>query len=144
MEKSRADKTLGLTLIELLLVISIIMILGTFSSVFYSNLLSRNAVSNTAEQLVGQLRKAQIYTMEGKGNDSWGVRIEPSQIVLFAGSTSAFDEVFSVNQNISVTGFTQVLFTKPSGMPDSTPTITVSGNNNTETITVNSEGMINK
>ena len=144
MEKSRADKTLGLTLIELLLVISIIMILGTFSSVFYSNLLSRNAVSNTAEQLVGQLRKAQIYTMEGKGNDSWGVRIEPSQIVLFAGSTSAFDEVFSVNQNISVTGFTQVLFTKPSGMPDSTPTITVSGNNNTETITVNSEGMISK
>ena len=144
MEKSRADKTLGLTLIELLLVISIIMILGTFSSVFYSNLLSRNAVSNTAEQLVGQLRKAQIYTMEGKGNDSWGVRIEPSQIVLFAGSTSAFDEVFSVNQNISVTGFTQVLFSKPSGIPDSTPTITVSGNNNTETITVNSEGMINK
>ena len=144
MEKSRADKTLGLTLIELLLVISIIMILGTFSSVFYSNLLSRNAVSNTAEQLVGQLRKAQIYTMEGKGNDSWGVRIEPSQIVLFAGSTSAFDEVFSVNQNISVTGFTQVLFSKPSGIPDSTPTITVSGNNNTETITVNSEGMISK
>src|SRR3989338_10821570 len=110
-------KSSGFTLIELLLVISMISIIGTFSVVFFSRFLTQNAVANTQDQLIGQLRKAQVYAMMGRQNSAWSINYSSNTITLyigttFAGHNTAFDEKFTVNSNISVSGITDVNFAK--------------------------------
>ena len=134
----------GFSLIELILVVAIVLTLGVLSSVFYSRFLNQNSVANVSDQFASQLRKAQTYAMAGKQNTSWGVKYATGTITLFASSSNAFDETFSVNTNIAVGGFSQVIFSKATGMPDSTPTITISGGGNTKTVSVNSQGAVTR
>ena len=141
-------KSEGFTLIELLLVISIVLIIGTFSVVVFSRFLTQNAVANTQDQLIGQLRKAQIYAMMGKQNDSWGVRFGSNTITLFKGPSyalrnTAFDETFSENANIS-TNFTEIFFIKTTGLPSITGTYTITGNDSSKQVIVNSQGVTSR
>jgi len=132
----------GFSLIELILVVAIVLTLGVLSSVFYSRFLNQNSVANVSDQFASQLRKAQTYAMAGKQNSSWGVKYTAGTITLFASSSGAFDETFSVNGNIGVSGFSQVIFAKTTGIPDLTPTITISGGGNTKIVSVNSQGAV--
>ncbi len=139
----------GFTLIELLLVISIVLIIGTFSVIFYSRFLTQNAVANTQDQLIGQLRKAQVYAMMGRQNDNWGVNFGSNKITLFkgpsyAGRTAAFDETFSENANISIPVFSEIVFTKTTGLPSTTGTYTITGNDSSKQVTVNSQGVASR
>ena len=136
-------KKQAFSLIELILVVIIVLSLGVLSTAFYSRFLNQNSVSNVSDQLVSQLRKAQVYAMSGKQNSSWGVKYSSSTITLFSSSSSAFDETFNVN-NITIGGFSQVVFAKTTGIPDSTPTITISGGGNTQNVSVNSQGTVSR
>lgn len=139
----------GFTLIELLLVIAITLLLGTFSVVFFSRFLTQNAVSNTQDRLVGQLRKAQLYAMVGRQNGSWGVRFGSNQITLFQGNSyatrvGAFDETFSENDTISIFGFSEVVFSKTTGLPSTTGTYTITGSDTTKQVSVNAQGVVSR
>jgi len=139
----------GFTLIELIIVIALISILGFLSTGFYSRFYNQNAVSTVTDELTQEFRKAQIYAMMGKQNGNWGVHNNTTSIVLFQGSTftgrnTAFDETFAVNSNIIITGLTDLIFSRMTGTPSATPTIIISSANNTRTITVNSQGVVNR
>jgi len=136
----------GLTIIELLLVIAIVSIIGLMSASFYSRFLNQNTVENTVNQLVGSFRKAQIYSMMGKQNNTWGVRYteSPKKITLYLSENSGFDETFSVNNNITISGFTDISFARITGLPSAAPTITITGGNNNKIITINSQGVVSK
>lgn len=134
----------GFTFIELITVVAIVLTLGVISSVFYINFFNQNAVLNTTDQLVGELRKAQIYAMSGRQNTNWGVKVGSNKITLFATSSATFDESFTVNQNISFGAFSQVVFTKTTGLPDATQSITVSNGTNFKTVTVNAQGVTSR
>ena len=82
-------KAKGFTLIELLLVISIVFVIGTFSAIFFSRFLTQNAVLNTQDQLIGQLRKAQVYAMMGRQNSAWSINYSSNTITLYIGTTFA-------------------------------------------------------
>lgn len=133
----------GLTIIELLLVVSIILTLGVMSISFHSRFVLQNALSNTENQLLGSFRKAQIYSMMGRRNGTWGVKYSSlnNKITLYLTGNSAFDENFSVNNNISINGFTDISFAKTTGQASQTSTITITGLNTAKTITVNSQGV---
>ncbi len=146
MQKNTAH---GLTLIELLLVISIILIIGTFSVIFFSRFLTQNAVANTQDQLIGELRKAQVYAMMGRQNGNWGVRFGSNKITLFQGNSyalrnTAFDESFSENATISISGFSEIVFTKTTGLPSTFATYTIIGNDSLKQVTVNSQGVTSR
>lgn len=139
----------GFTLIELIIVIALISILGFLSTGFYSRFYNQNAVSTVTDELTQEFRKAQIYAMTGKQNGNWGVHNNITSIILFQGSAfagrnTAFDETFSVNSNISISGLTDLIFSRMTGTPSATPTIIISSANNTRTITVNSQGVVNR
>src|SRR3989338_6563745 len=141
-------KAKGFTLIELLLVISIVFVICTFSAIFFSRFLTQNAVLNTQDQLIGQLRKAQIYAMMGRQNGNWGVNFGSNTITLFQGNSFAlrniaFDEKFSENANIS-SNFTEIVFTKTTGLHSTTGTYTIIGNDSSKQFSVNSQGIISK
>lgn len=146
MQRGRAR---GFTLIELLLVISIVLIIGTFSAVFYTRFLTQNAVSDTQDQLIGQLRKAQIYSMMGKQNGAWGVKYSSvtKKITLYLTGNSAFDENFTTNNNVIINGFSDLSFTRITGLPPggSYPlTYTIIGNGLSKQVIVNSQGVISR
>lgn len=142
----------GITFIELLLVVSIILILSALSIPFSSRLLTRNAVDNTSDQLINSIRKAQIYAMMGKQNSSWGVNYSSNTITLYKGSSFAtrdtsLDETFNVNTNISVsfsTPSTDINLTRVSGLPNIQPTITISEGNKSDIFSINSQGVVSK
>lgn len=134
---------------ELILTVSIISIIALLSASFYSRFILQNAVNNTVDQLAGSLRKAQIYSMTGRYDSSWGVHAGNSTLTLFKGTTyasrdSAFDETFSLNPNVTIANFTEVSFTKITGIPSAAPTVTITGNNTTKIIQINSYGIVSK
>jgi len=135
--------TRGITIIELLLVVAIILTLGLMSASFYSRFLTQNAVGNTQNQLVNSFRKAQTYSMMGKQNGVWGVRYASNQITLYLTGDSSFDESFDVNNTVTVTTF-DIAFAKITGLPSSTGDIAITGGNNTKIVTINSQGVASK
>lgn len=145
----RKHQLYGFTLIELLLTIVIITVIGSFSVVFFSRFLTQNAVANTQDQLIGQLRKAQLYAMMGRQNGNWGVAVAAGKIILFQGNTyatrnTAFDETFSVNSNITISGFSEILFSKMTGLPNTSGTYTVNGSGSSKQVIVNSQGVASR
>src|SRR3972149_8599529 len=139
-------KNKGFTLIELILVVAIVSFIAVLSSPFYARFLVQNAVDNTTDQLTGSLRKGQVYSMMGKQGSPWSVNFSSNTITLykgisFASRDTSFDEKFSVNSNVSLSGITDVAFARFTGSPTpSTSSITVSSGNNSKNITINSQG----
>lgn len=134
----------GFTYIEQLLIGALIVILGSLSGVYYSRFLLQGAVLNTADQLVSQLRKAQNYALTGKADSSWGVKQESGALVLFATRSAQFDETFTLNPNVELSGFSQIVFQKVTGLPTATPTIAITGGGNSASVTINSWGVVNR
>ena len=64
----------GVTLIELLLVISIFLIVGVTSGSIASNFLVRNNLQNKVNEVVSTLRVAQLNSISSKGVNSLGVK----------------------------------------------------------------------
>lgn len=145
MTKSERDNNQnGVTLIELILSIVIISTLALLSVSFYSRFFTQNAVDNANNQLVGSLRKAQIYSMMGKQNGTWGVKYASNKITLYLVGNSAFDENYSVNNNITVSNFSDISFAKSTGLPSSVAIITINSGSNTKIVTINSQGVVSK
>ena len=135
------------TLTELLLTIAIIIIISTFTVAFYGRFLTQNAVQDTVDRLVGNTRKAQLYAMSSKWGSNWGVNISGHTMTFYRGTSfgtkvTGFDEVFTINSNVTVSGIGDLNFARVTGLPSATSTVTISDlNNNSKTVTVNSQGV---
>jgi len=137
----------GFTIIELILVVSIISILAVVTSSVGSSFLVRNATKNVTQQLISDLRIAQLNSVSGKGDSSWGVKVGSNQLILFKGSSFAsrdqsLDEVASIPSSININD-SEVVFQKLVG--DSLPTTITVANNVGESIniSVNEAGSVN-
>jgi prepilin-type N-terminal cleavage/methylation domain-containing protein len=145
-----SDRSLqyGFTLIELLLVIALVLIISIPASSFYTRFINQMAVRDAREGLVGMFQEAQALSLSGKKNSSWGVRYEPSEIVLFRGDSfqdrdPAFDQTLDINSNVNISGFQETVFSRSSGHPDQAhPSIMIYWGNDQESFSLNSEGAI--
>ncbi len=139
----------GFTLIEILLTMSLVAIVGLLSAPFYGRFIVSQEVGVALDELEGSLRKAQAYAMVGKNDARWGVSVDADRITLFQGDSyvgrnAAFDEVYDIQGGVVITGVGEVIFSRVTGRPDTTPTVTVSGNGVTEIFVMNSEGVLEK
>ncbi len=139
----------GFTLAEMLLVVTIIVILSLIGTPLFSRLIMQTSVTRTAEQIVATMRKAQSYAMSDKQNSNWGVTYTGGNMVLFSGTTyatrtAAFDETTALNPNIAITGFTETVFLKPTGNVAAPVTINLTEPERSETITVNTQGVVSR
>ena len=138
----------GYTLIEILLVIAIVLAVGFLSLAFPTRMLRQAQVSDTAEQLRGALNKARTYALSGKADSAWGVHYGNSTITFFkgenyAGRDQALDEETAFNENVSLSGFSEVVFEQPDGRPNRTLSeIKIYRDNAEETFSLNSEGVL--
>lgn len=131
------------TLIELFLVIVIIAILATASAPFYSRFVLQVETANTADSLASTLRKAQSYAMAGKNDSTWTVEIAGGQIRLLQDTGSVMFDHYTLNSNITITGFSAVTFAKTTGIPSQAPTVNISGAGSSRDVSVNAAGVVN-
>lgn len=136
----------GLTLIELLLVIAIILILSAATTPFLSQFLLRHNYSSTVNNLLSTIRKAQSYSLSGKNNTLWGVCLNGNNIRLFTGSCNSptFSQDVSYPANITISGLSATTFSLLRGEPNTAQTISVTSSLNSTTVIINAAGGITK
>lgn len=122
-------KPYGLTLIEMLLVVGIIVIIATISTTYMYGFKVRSHCEATTDQLTQGMRRAQMRSMAMEDDSQYGVHIETGQFTVFKGTDwvsrdSAYDEATEMADAILLSG-SDVIFNKLSGQPDSDGSVTI-------------------
>lgn len=136
----------GFTLLEVLLSVAAIGILAGFSLPVFRTMLTKNDLDIATVTTAQTLRRAQVLSQAIDGDTSWGVKVQSGSITLFkgtsfAGRDSSFDEVFEVPTNVSISGISEIVYAKLTGLPQTTGNTTFSTENDTKTISINEKGM---
>lgn len=138
----------GFTLIEVLLVMMLIGLLAGIGIPVYHALQTRNDLDIAATAAAQNLRRAQILAQAVDGDAMWGLRLDPGSIVVFKGSSFAtrdpgYDETFTIGGTIALSGLSEVVFSKATGLPQTTGTIILTSSaSETRTITINAKGAV--
>ena len=134
----------GFTVIELIIVVSLISLIGASLSPFVTRTLSDVNLSTSTRNVVTMLRKAQTYAMDNKGNTIWGVCTNAGQVYLFQTTCSAgnYRETLTLPPSIALSGLTTSTFSPYRGEPATPITISLSIGATIKTITINSVGAI--
>lgn len=133
----------GITFIEIILVVAMILSLGASVPPFISTFIVRNGLRDATNKVLGTIRKAQNYAMTSKNGQTWGVCLSGNNIRLFSGSCASptISENFAKPSAVTITGLNETTFSQR-GEPFGTLSITVSTNLGSKTISVNSAGGI--
>lgn len=138
----------GFTLLELLLSVAIISLLAGLSLPVYRTLMQKNDLDIATTTTALSLRRAQVLSQAVDGDTTWGVKTQTGSIVIFKGTSyatrdSTFDETFDVPTSISISGTTEYVFSKLTGLPQATGTVNLSTESDARTVTMNTKGMVN-
>lgn len=150
-ERKKREKRIsltGFTLVELMIVIAILALLIAGAVPLAVNFYNLRNLDVQEQHIVQALRRAQLKAMSGEADSAFGVYIVPGQYVLFKGDSyatrdPAYDEVFNLPANLSVSGLSEVVFSKLNGTTTNTGNITLTIGNRTKVININEMGRIN-
>ena len=133
----------GVSIIELLLVIAILVIISASIFPFLSNFILRNNFETTVDKTVSTIRKAQNYALDGKDNKTWGACFFDHTLRLFSDSCTepSFSEDFTVPASVAVSNFS-LTFSHLYGQPSSPLIITISTKIDSKIIEINRAGGI--
>lgn len=140
-------KSAGFTLLEMLLVITIITILMAVSVPLYASLSNRNQLQVSTSLLAQDLYQAQANSRAELNNSAWGVAINGQTITLFQGNSyasrsTAQDVNYVVPTAIQMSGNSQIVYSRLYGLPTATANFSLSGAGQTMPMAVNSKGMV--
>lgn len=149
----RTKLAAGFTLIELLLVVAALGIVAGIAIPFSNSSIVRGDLSAQARTVETSLRRAYTYARAGENNSNWGAHVSSSSVVVFSGTTYAGRDVTRdeatplgttpvLGGTLVSGGVTDVVFTKDTGAPVATGTITLTAAGTTKTITINEAGAV--
>ncbi|MBI4133380.1 hypothetical protein HY478_02080 [Candidatus Uhrbacteria bacterium] len=136
----------GFTLLEILIVLVLVIMIVVMSAVLGRQTILNQELERVRETIRSELVRAQGDTIAGTRDASWGVAFSTNTVTRFQGTSyatrnQAFDAVTTF-QNVTITGPTEIVFSRPEGVPTGTGTITVTLGTRTTTVTVNAAGAI--
>ncbi len=148
---SSLKKLPGLSLVEVLLSVTLLTIMSFVMLPIAQNMLTMNELDTAITTLASNLRNAQTSAKTGKGDATWGLKINANQIIIFKGANYAardvnFDALATISTKIVVTGTDEVVFSKMEGRasfpgtPSTPGTISLKLDNQTKTISINPRG----
>ena len=132
---SQRNNQAGVTLLEVMLSVAVIALLAGMAAPVYQSFQVRNDLDVAANTLAQTLRRAQLLSKIGVNEGAWGVFVQSGSITLFQGDTyagrnTAYDEVWSVPNSISVSGVAEIVYTKFIGTTLTPGTITLTSSSN--------------
>ncbi len=147
------SKRNGFTLIDVLLAIALfVVIIGIVGPPVFRGFQNRNDLDSAALTVVQAIRRAEQLSRANFGDagqsKNWGIRLSGHELTIFQGDSFAarnasFDEVFMLPETLTLSGLSEIVFSKFSGEPNSTGTITLtSETSETINLTVNEKGII--
>jgi len=139
-------KMKGFTLLEILLVVGTLAILMALILPSGLDLYKRQQLDSHTQGIIQALRRAQLKAMSVESDSSFGVYLTNDNYTLFKGdsyvSDDIYNEVFDLPQIITITGLSEVVFSKFEGEPNSTGDIILTSNNQRRIINVYKFGKI--
>lgn len=146
--------TSGITMLELVVVIAIIIVLASLIITSFSAFRNSKVLDTGVENILSVLAKARGNTLSSKNAYQYGVHFETSQVVLFRGATySSSDpsnEVVSLDSAVEISSITltgggsDVIFDRLTGKTNMDGTVIIrinSDTSKTKTITINATGI---
>ena len=145
---STYNRNKGLTMIEIIVVIGILIVIFAFGLVVDFSSFTSNSLAGEESKVVSILQRARSRSMANLYDSSYGVCYLSSDYVIFRDGTcdkSATDETIPESSNITVAFIpnSPVIFSRLSGNTTGTPTIRLTYGSDYEDITINDEGTIN-
>lgn len=140
--------TRGFTLLEVLLVVSMITVLAGIMIPVYQNFQVKNDLDIAANSVASSFHRAKTLATASEGDSQWGVRVQSGSITVFrgtsyAGRNSAFDEIFTVPTTITPSGLGEVVFDRLTGTALSTGTVTLTAlTGRVRTVAITAKGAV--
>jgi len=141
------------TIIEILIVISIILILSVMATIGFSNMRINKAIDITAQDILFALEDAKSQSLSGKGGENHGVYFGANSYIFFNGSSySASDpenKTVTIDQNLEIVNTatnSSIIFSRITGNANGSSSVIVREKNDTDnlkTITIGALGDIN-
>lgn len=143
--KKRAK--LGFTLIEMMIVVTIIFILTAAGAKSYFYFKKNTDLNFTAQKIANLIRQTQSKAKAIEQDSVWGINIAKDKVVIFKGNdfanrNNSFDESIVLKNISSVSGKNQFIFDKFSGRPDGSGTLILDNGTETKNIQINAEGIV--
>lgn len=138
----------GFTIFELIILIGILAILISITSVFSNTTLFHSLeLERAREDIHGELIRAQTDANANTNDTDWGVAFFPQSITRFGGASFAtrnqsFDITTSFSAPVIISGDTEIVFTRPEGIPNAPATINITIGTRSATISINATGSI--
>lgn len=149
----------GFTLLEFLLALALMILLTSAAFPLYVNMQWTAQLNDSTARVIGDVRLARELSSARSNDSQYGVYVDANpvgadRLIFFngpsyAGRNPAYDRVTTffdiiVLEKALSTGGSEIVFSKNTGIPSATGTITLthSGSNTTRTITINAYGMV--
>ncbi|MFA6000334.1 MAG: hypothetical protein WC783_05180 [Candidatus Paceibacterota bacterium] len=145
----------GVTIIELLVIFSIITVLFSIISFKFLDMREQQVLKNTVNDVVSSVNKARSQTLSSLLSSSYGVHFETDKIIIFKGtvfSAGAGDnevtEIISpaTISNVTLNGSSgtsgDFYFNRLDGVPSKTGTVTISTDSSSVVLTISTTGSV--
>lgn len=141
------EKSKGFSMIELLIVMSIISILSGFLVSGYFYYKKTNDFGLAVQQTASMIRKARLNSISVFEDSQWSVNIQTGQVIIFKGTDfsgrdQSFDETIRIRGVSNISGLSQIEFSKVFGIPQNSGSLTLSNDSENRVIQINEEGII--
>ena len=140
------DKRKGFTLVEVVIVISIIALLFAIGSLVDSGMYQRRLISAEQAVAISVLQKARNQAMNNMYASEYGVHIDPDAYVLFRGPSyvpnDPNNETIPKNSHISISGLRDIVFAQLSGEPNNPGQIILDDGTQQKYINIKRGGLI--
>jgi len=136
------------TLIEILLVVGILAILITITLPLSLDFYKSQQLDTNTQGIIQTLRRAQLKAMAIEDDSKFGVYLTNDSYILFKGNSYAgreiqYDEVSDLPPILTISGLSEVVFSKVEGAPDVVGNILISSDIESRAININEVGRIN-
>ena len=138
------------TIIELILVFAVIGLLGTLTVPMYQSFQITTTRQTFTSELIANLHRAKLKALSAENDDSWSLAINVNKkITIFKGvdfqnREQSYDEATDIPTGVTIESqFSQIIFSKVSGLPNTNGTITLTDSTGqSQIITINPQGTV--
>ncbi len=146
----RINNAQGVSLVEIIIAIAVMVLMLTIVLTNFSTLRSRQSLQTATADIVSVLKKANSQTLASIDSSTYGVHFGTNAVIIFKGTSYPSDTDETVNialpayiSNVNLSGGgSDVYFNRLTGTPSKTGTITISIPSATKTITIGATGII--